>query len=170
MVKLSRDLSSVLDFFTPNGVNTLDQNDTDFGSGGTLLLPDQPGNTPHLAVAAGKEGNLFVVNRDTGKMGKLSTPNIPSSVAVGACWCGPSYFTASDKVGRVVSSGGSQVMQWKVNTANQPPLSLEASASLPASGQDGGFFTSISSSGTTASTAKKCDGRRSHRRHYRSCR
>jgi hypothetical protein len=153
MVKLSGDLSSVLDFFTPNDVNTLDQNDTDFGSGGTLLLPDQPGNTPHLAVAAGKEGNLFIVNRDTGKMGELSTPNIPSSVAVGPCWCGPSYFTASDKVGRVVSSGGSQVMQWKVNTANQPPLSLEASASLPASGQDGGFFTSISSRGTTANTA-----------------
>jgi hypothetical protein len=29
-----------------------------------LLLPDQPGNDPHLMVAGGKEGTIYVVNRD----------------------------------------------------------------------------------------------------------
>ena len=153
MVKLSGDLSNLLDFFTPANVNTLDANDTDYGSGGVVLLPDQPGNTPHLAVAAGKEGNLFIVNRDTGQMGKLHSPNIPGSVSIGGCWCGPSYFTGSDGVGRVVTSGGSDLKQWTVNTASHPPLSLEASASVPKSGQDPGFFTSISSNGTNPNTA-----------------
>ena len=34
----------------------LDQCDADFGSGGVMVLPDQPGPKPHLAVAAGKVG------------------------------------------------------------------------------------------------------------------
>jgi hypothetical protein len=153
VVKLSGDLINVADFFTPADESSLDASDTDYGSGGVVLLPDQPGNTPHLAVAAGKEGNLFIINRDTGQMGKLHSPNIPGSVSIGGCWCGPSYFTGANGVGRVVTSGGSELHQWTVNTAANPPLSLEASASLPASGQDPGFFTSISSDGSNPNTA-----------------
>ena len=45
------------DYFTPWNQQTLDQNDADFGSGGAMLLPDQPGTThPHLLVQVGKEG------------------------------------------------------------------------------------------------------------------
>ena len=29
-----------------------------------LLLPDQPGPFPHILVEAGKEGRIYVVNRD----------------------------------------------------------------------------------------------------------
>jgi hypothetical protein len=154
VVKLSADLSSVLDFFTPANVNDLDQNDTDYGSGGALVLPDQPGPVPHLVVAAGKEGNLFIVNRDTGQMGGFHSPNVPASVAIDGCWCGPSYFKGADVVGRVVSSGGSTVKQWAVKTASTPALALEASSPpLAPSGQDPGFFTSISSDGTAANTS-----------------
>ena len=46
MVKLAPDLGKVVDFFTPANVSALDQVDSDFGSGGTLVLPDQPGPTP----------------------------------------------------------------------------------------------------------------------------
>jgi hypothetical protein len=42
-VEMSGDLSTVIDLFTPSNVFTLDRNDDDFGSGGVLLLPDQPG-------------------------------------------------------------------------------------------------------------------------------
>jgi hypothetical protein len=155
VVKLSGDLSGVIDFFTPADENSLDAGDTDFGSGGTLVLPDQPGPAPHLAVAAGKEGNLFIVNRDTGHMGKFNNPNLSASVPVGACWCGPCYFEGADGVGRIVSSGGFQVMQWTVKSAQTPALVMEAAATaFPTSGQDdGGFFTSISSNGKTANTA-----------------
>ena len=47
--------------------------DTDLGSGGALVLPDLTdgsGNTQHLAVGAGKDSNLYVVNRDN--MGKFN--------------------------------------------------------------------------------------------------
>jgi len=152
VVKLSPDLSGVLDFFTPADVNGLDGGDTDYGSGGALVLPDQPGPVPHLVVAAGKEGNLFIVNRDTGKMGEFNNPNVPTSVSVGNCWCGPSYFKGGDGIGRVVTSGGSTINQWTINTSNAPALGLEASAALDTADQDGGFFTSISSNGTAKNT------------------
>jgi len=64
VVKMPDDLSSVLDLFTPSNAFTLDAQDGDYGSGGVLVLPDQPGPIPHLAVAAGKDGRLFILNRD----------------------------------------------------------------------------------------------------------
>jgi hypothetical protein len=47
--------------------------DMDLGSGGIMLLPDQTdasGTVQHLAVGAGKDGNLYVVSRDS--LGKFS--------------------------------------------------------------------------------------------------
>jgi len=152
VVKMPGDLSKV-DLFTPSNVFTLDQGDTDLGSGGVMVLPDQPGPVPRLAVAAGKDGRNFILNRD--KMGGFHNPDIPKNVFISPCWCGPSYYQGSDGVGRVVSSGGFQAQTWKVNTALSPALTHEASsASLPPSPQtDGGFFTTVSSDGTKVNTA-----------------
>ncbi|MFY9529839.1 MAG: chitobiase/beta-hexosaminidase C-terminal domain-containing protein [Candidatus Acidiferrales bacterium] len=55
---------SLADYFTPFNQNTLNGADTDLGSGGVLLLPDQPGNHPHVLVQAGKEGRIYLVDRD----------------------------------------------------------------------------------------------------------
>ena len=55
------------DYFTPFNTLSEDGADADFGSAGPLLLPDlvDAGNvTRHLAVGAGKDGNLYVINRD----------------------------------------------------------------------------------------------------------
>jgi hypothetical protein len=52
-------------------------------------------------------------------------------------------------VGRVVTSGGSKVMIWKVQTS--PSVTLTSEHTSPALYT--GFFTSISSNGTTAGTA-----------------
>ena len=152
VVKLSSQLDKVDDFFTPADEGALDGSDNDFGSGGALVLPDQPGPMPHLLVAAGKEGNLFIVNRDAGKMGGFHNPNKSLSVWTDSCWCGPSYFKGSDGIGRVVSSGGTQVRVWKVDTSAAPALSQESAAPVD-SGQDPGFFTSVSSNGTHHDTA-----------------
>ena len=87
------------------------------------MLPDQPGPTLHLAVAAGKDGNLYIVDRDTGKMGEFQNPNVPASVQIGGdCHCGQSYFKGSDGVGRVVTSGGPNLVQWTINTAIRTAL------------------------------------------------
>jgi hypothetical protein len=54
------------DWFTPFNQATLNMNDTDLGSGGVLLLPDLPTGSPHqhLLVAAGKQGVIYLINRD----------------------------------------------------------------------------------------------------------
>ena len=71
----------------------------DLGSGGTLLLPDETdagGTAHHLAVGAGKDTNIYVVDRDN--MGKFNPSSnnaiyqeLPNALAGGA-WSMPAYF------------------------------------------------------------------------------
>src|SRR5438093_6913355 len=42
----------------------LSQYDLDLRSCGVVVLPDQPGAIPHLLVASGKEGTVYLLNRD----------------------------------------------------------------------------------------------------------
>ena len=55
---------SVGDYFAPFDVDNLNANDQDLGSGGPVVLPDQTGPYPHLALIAGKDPTIYVVNRD----------------------------------------------------------------------------------------------------------
>jgi hypothetical protein len=148
VVKVSSTLTTVLDLFTPKNQQAMDEKDADFGSGGVLVLPDQPGSTPHLAVAAGKIGTMFLMNED--KLGgfSLSKNNVLGSYAVGGCWCGQSYFVdPSDDVARVVSSGGRMVRVWKLQTSPKVALTQVAASHSLGGAQDPGFFTTISSNG-----------------------
>jgi hypothetical protein len=150
VVKVSPDLSTVLDLFTPKNQSVLDQTDQDFGSGGVLVLPDQAGSTPHIAVAAGKDGNLFMMNEDSlGGYSPIANHNL-ATYSIGACWCGQSYFVdPADGAGRVVTSGGRSVLVHKIQTTSAPALTkVSQSPVLTATVQDPGFFTSISSNGT----------------------
>ena len=52
------------DSFTPFDQSSLDNSDTDLGSGGVLLLPDQTGSHPHELLEAGKGGTIFLIDRD----------------------------------------------------------------------------------------------------------
>jgi outer membrane protein assembly factor BamB len=54
---------ALADFFTPYNQQYLSDNDQDLNDG-VLLLPDQPGAFPHEAIAEGKEGTIYVLNRD----------------------------------------------------------------------------------------------------------
>lgn len=54
----------VLDWFSPFNTGELNTEDLDLGSGGTVLLPDQPGPHPHLLVVSGKEGRVYLIDRD----------------------------------------------------------------------------------------------------------
>ncbi|MDB6122654.1 MAG: hypothetical protein JWQ71_1647 [Pedosphaera sp.] len=55
---------AVTDYFAPYNQQALQDADRDLGSGGVLILPDQPGAVPHLLVGAGKEGKIYLINRD----------------------------------------------------------------------------------------------------------
>jgi hypothetical protein len=52
------------DYFAPWNQASLSNLDMDLGSGGVLLMPTQSGVHPNEAVAADKEGKVFVVDRD----------------------------------------------------------------------------------------------------------
>jgi hypothetical protein len=65
----------IVDYFTPQNQQTLADTDLDFGSGGPLVLPDAVGiaGHSHLLVAGGKEGKLYLVDRDN--LGKFDPQN-----------------------------------------------------------------------------------------------
>jgi hypothetical protein len=66
----------VTDYFDMDNTVTESNDDVDLGSGGAMLLPDQTDSTGvvrQLAVGAGKDGHLYVVNRSN--MGKFSMSN-----------------------------------------------------------------------------------------------
>ena len=92
---------AVADYFAT--FNTVSQSnaDTDLGSGGTLVLPDLidgTGRVRHLAVGAGKDAHIYVVDRDA--MGKWN----PSSNQIyqditgalgGGVFSMPAYFNGT---------------------------------------------------------------------------
>jgi hypothetical protein len=88
----------VSDYFTM--YNEVDEsgNDLDLGSGGILLLPDLTdggGVVRHLAVGAGKDGNVYVVNRDA--MGRFNGNSNQiwqelQGALSGGVWATPAYF------------------------------------------------------------------------------
>jgi hypothetical protein len=87
--------------------STENGNDTDLGSGGALVIPDQTdssGTVWHLAVGAGKDTNLYLVNRDS--MGKFSSSNNSiyqelAGALPGGIWSMPAYFNGSIYYGPV---------------------------------------------------------------------
>ncbi len=66
------------DYFTPSNQRQLNERDNDLGSSGAVLLPDQPGPHPHLLVTAGKEGKIYLIDRD--HMGKYQPGDDPHAV------------------------------------------------------------------------------------------
>src|SRR5208283_1157735 len=83
---------------------SLDDNDTDFGSGGPLLLP-ATATGPQVLLAAGKEGTIYVLDTDTGKMGEYnpSANNVYQEIQgqIGGMWGSPVYFDGSVYYGPV---------------------------------------------------------------------
>jgi hypothetical protein len=151
VVKLSADLTTLLDYFTPtgsDGVGPLDVRDEDFGSGGAMVVPDVSGQAAFTLVAAGKAGHLYLINRSNMRH---NTGRVLASVSIGGCWCGPSYFVGSDGVRRIVSSGGRHIGLWKA-PASSATLQPERSFNI-SSGQDPGFFTTVSSNNQAPGTA-----------------
>ncbi len=71
------------DHFTPLNQSSLNGSDADVASGGVLLLPDQSaGGHTHLMVEAGKEGRIYLVDRDNLGGYNSSSDNIVQEVPV----------------------------------------------------------------------------------------
>jgi hypothetical protein len=152
VVQVSPDLSTLESVFTPSDANGLDKGDVDFGAGGALLLPPQARQASDLLVAAGKDGVMYFLNADNLNNNTTGAKRILGQYKIGGCWCGQSYFLGSDKVGRVVTSGGSSVGVWTFNAGPPPVLTLAYTTATIPGHQDPGFFTSVSTKGTTANS------------------
>ncbi len=157
MVRLSSDLLTLKDSFTTYDYFNLDGYDADVGSGGMLILPDQPGPIPHLAIAGGKDGRAFLLNRDNmGGYTQGGPNNVVQTINQGSCWCGPAYYVGSDGVTRIVTGGGNGVTSWKLQTSPTVQLVQESTTgSGPVNGlpDNGGTMPVVSSNGTTAGSA-----------------
>jgi hypothetical protein len=139
---------AVADFFEMDNEASENGSDTDLGSGGSMVLPDLTdgsGNTWHLAVGAGKDSNLYVVNRDS--MGKFSANN--SSIyqelvgaLPGGVWAMPAYFNNTVYYGSV----GSPIQAFSITNAK---LSTTASARTNTSFGYPGTTPSVSANGSS---------------------
>lgn len=111
---------SVADYFAMTNEVTESMSDMDLGSGGAMLLPDLKDSTNtvrHLVIGAGKDGNIYVVNRDSmGKFNSSDNSQIwqPLSGAVsGGIFSTPAYFNGTVYYGDV----GSTLKAFKMTNA-----------------------------------------------------
>ena len=86
---------AVSDYFTPSNQATMDITDLDLGSSGPILLPDSVGSPahPHLLVGSGKEGIIYLVDRDNmGQFHSASNACLQSFPGAGFVIGDPAYF------------------------------------------------------------------------------
>ena len=64
---------SLVGYFTPYDQLALSQSDADLGSGGVVLFPNQAGTPKYLLTQVGKEGTVYLIDRNN--MGQFSSGN-----------------------------------------------------------------------------------------------
>ncbi len=89
--------NTLVDYFTPFNQQALSDVDLDLGSGGPVILPDSVGSAthPHLLVAGGKEGRIYLLDRDNlGHFNPSNDNQIVQSLVgvVDRCFSTPAYF------------------------------------------------------------------------------
>jgi hypothetical protein len=81
------------DYYAPSNWQQLDNGDTDLGGASEVLVNMSGAQHPHLVVAGGKDGNLYVLNRDNlgGIGGELLKVSVATSEVKGA----PAAYTTA---------------------------------------------------------------------------
>jgi len=139
---------SVADYFATFDTVSASNADTDLGSGGAMVLPDladATGSTRHLAVGAGKDGHLYVVDREAmGKWNASANQNYQDIAGAigGSVFSMPAYFNNTLYYG----GSGAKLKAFPIASAR---VSATASSSSTVSFAYPGTTPSISASGTT---------------------
>jgi hypothetical protein len=148
---------SVQDFFTPDNAATLSANDADLGSGSPVLMPDNSSSTPHEIIGGGKDGNVFVVNRDSMGSYSPSSNNVIQTVRGGphqydnifstpVYWNGFFYVHSEGDVVRQFTWSNGQLSNSPVNTGQIVVYTHGATTSLSANGTNNGILWEIDNS------------------------
>jgi hypothetical protein len=117
------------DYWTMYNAVTESAGDIDLGSGGIMLIPDQTDATKtvrHLAVGAGKDSNIYVVDRDNmGKFDRVGDATIYQQLTgalPGGVWSSPAYYNGFVYFGSV----GDHIRAFQVDLAllSASPVSM----------------------------------------------
>jgi len=156
------------DFFAPFDAFSLDSWDADFASGGVTGLPRPDFGTaalPNLAVAVGKQGYVYLLNRDDlggSRQGPSGSDRVVQRIGpYGGVWSRPGVWpgdggyvyipTASGGNSAAGSSGNLRVYKYGLDGSGKPALSLQGTST-----DAFGFSSSapvITSDGTTSGSA-----------------
>jgi hypothetical protein len=124
------------DFFTPYNGTILDEVDGDLGSGGPIALPEAYFGTsayPHVALEIGKQGILYVLNRDQ-LGGCAEGPNARDDVineisGLSGVWARPSCWPGDGGYVYFPTNGAPlRVMQYGLDSGRRPTFTLVASS------------------------------------------
>jgi len=118
VLKLDGSSLAIRDYFTPHEQERISEADSDVGSSGPLLLPDQPGSHRHLLLQPTKDSTIYVIDRDNmGKYNRDRDSLIQTVQMKGggygaiAYWNGHAYFAASDDTLRSYAIKNGQLTQ-----------------------------------------------------------
>ena len=121
------------DYWTMYNSDSESASDTDLGSGGLMLLPDEvdaTGVTRHLLVAAGKDHNLYVADRDSmGKFDASTDGTIYQQLSnglPGGAWSSPAYFNSRVYYGSV----GQAMRSFQVSAAKLVASPVQTTATV----------------------------------------
>jgi hypothetical protein len=139
---------TVQDFFTPYNQAYLAGNDMDLGSGGLMILPDQSGSHVHELVGGGKEGTLYLADRDDlGQFNSVQdmvvqefTTITPSIKTVPAYWNGNVYLSGQKDYVKMFSLIGGAMSSQPVQQTSVLFNDRGPSISISANGTSNGIL------------------------------
>ncbi|WP_406178697.1 choice-of-anchor D domain-containing protein [Streptomyces canus] len=149
---------STADFFSPSDAATLDLTDQDISSGAPMALPDGFGTAehPHLLVQQGKDGRVFLLDRDNlGGMGQGPQGGdaaVSKSGPYQGMWGHPAFWGGDGGYVYIVGNQGPlRALKYGVRNGGTPALTLTGQS------QDTFGYTSgsplVTSNGTDESSA-----------------
>ncbi|MBV9063557.1 MAG: hypothetical protein JOY77_11615, partial [Alphaproteobacteria bacterium] len=152
VISLPPDLNKkAVSTFTPSNWQSLNNGDTDFGSGGAMLIPPVSGQqAPPLLVAMGKAGTMYLL--DSTHLGGLEGQGgkVFQKIQLSGCWCGAAYYMGPSGGIVYYQGDGGTLRAFSVNTGANPSLTQIAAGTTGAG--YGGSFPVVSSNGSTANT------------------
>jgi hypothetical protein len=148
---------NVTGFFSPNNQASLSSGDLDLGSGGAAILVDQPTAPNHLLIGGGKEGTMYLLNRDnlggntSNDAGAVQIFSVGNGIfSTAAFWQNTLYIgPIGDHVKSYTLNSGAG--QFNTSPASQSPGTFGfpgATPSISAQGSSNGIVWAIENAGT----------------------